>query len=256
MTKVNKIAISGWPGGGTSTLCLLLARNLNLKLVTGGETFRYLGKILNFENTGLDRVRVDQMLEKDFGVIYDKFIDLIIIDDNFSNLLIESDIAAFRLGKVPSLFSIFLQTEEHVRYSRLATDGRDKDQDLLKHRDQENQKFYKELHGIDWFDKVEIANKYNLQIDNSYMTIAEELKVVYRELRKLDYITEQDMEKLISSAEQDDKQYWEKGKQWYLDSLKSDKLVMPPEEILKLISERFSSEVEALPIQLKKIIYK
>jgi len=40
------IAVSGWPGSGGTSISILLAYQLNYKILKGSQVFRYLGKKL------------------------------------------------------------------------------------------------------------------------------------------------------------------------------------------------------------------
>lgn len=246
------ITISGWPGAGSSTLCMVLAKTLEMKLVQGSETFRLIGKELKYANTGQDRIEADILLENDFGHLYDKYIDHLIINGN--NLVIESDIAAFRLGKRDDYFSIFLAPSLEHRQDRLRVDGREADVEVLTEREKTLAHLYKELHNIDWLSLDEIEAKHNLVMDTSNMSIAEELRKVYEEVLKLGYITAEQFKMLDNSALETDRFYWENGKEWFLTFLKNAKLFMSAEEVLKDINLTFSEEVANLPQVLKEII--
>ena len=84
------IIVSSWPGAGSSTLAMILAKELKLRLFLGTETFRLIGRKLNYENTGKERIEADQYLEKYWGPLYDKYVEYIALNNN--GLIIESDI--------------------------------------------------------------------------------------------------------------------------------------------------------------------
>lgn len=250
-----KISVSGWPGAGSSTLSLLLCQDLKIKILRGGEVFRYLGKKLNFEDTGVDRHKADKLLEEDFGHLYDKFIDFVIESDEseLNNILIESDIAAFRIQN-KNLFSIFLITDTEVRKERLAVDDRDLDVAELEKRDKINRNFYNELHDVDWFDTAEINQKHSLVFDNSYKTIADELREIYKEMSQQGFLNKQEALVKINEAEHTEKNFWDTGKDGVIENLKKDSLFFTSEEILSLIKKYFEKDIEKLPSELRNII--
>jgi len=251
-----KITTSGWPGAGTSTLSILLCYSLDLKLIRGTETFRFLGKELNFNLTGSDRFKADEYLEKDFGPIYDKYIDYLILNNEKNNILIESDIASFRVGKRDNVLSIFLLTDDSERRARLVTDGRDEDVNVLKQREKTNRQFYKKLHNIDWFDVDLINEKHNLVIDNSKISIGEELKAIYEKLLDMDLLDDEKTNSLIQHADKLDDEYWNKGKNHFLDELRAKDKVADYDEVLIEIREKFANEVESLPMEVRETILK
>jgi cytidylate kinase len=249
-----KLSVSGWHGAGSSTLAIILAKTLNLKLLRGGEVFRYLGKNLKFEDTGKDRYLADQLIEKDFGYIYDKLIDFVIKSEEFDNIMIESDIAAFRVGKLENYFSIFLHPNSAERKNRLSVDMRKEDIDELEKRDEVNRDFYKEMHGVDWMDLDQINEKHALPIENSNVSISDELIMVYKKLTQDGFLNKQDALVHINNAEAEEKNYFEKGKDWYLEELKKNDQLYTSDDILKMIRENFGEEVGKLPKELRRLI--
>lgn len=249
-----KITISGWPGAGSTTLALVLSKTLNLKYVSGSAVFRYLGSKLKFADTGEDRIIADKYLEEHFGKIFDRFLEKLLTDSTFDNILIESDITSFNLGKDYPFFSVFLTTAYEERLKRLGVDGRDKDIDFLKARDQKNAEFYKKLHGINWFNIIEIQAKHDLVIDNSHISVAEEMNLIYNELLKNAFINEAKFNELVSKSEEEDRNYWKNGKDFVREDLKSKSLFMNEKEILSLIIKNFKTQIELLPDDIKTAV--
>lgn len=218
----------------------------------GSQTFRYLGAKLNFNDHGADRIEVDHFLEQYWGKIYDQYIDTVITTRD--RLIIESDIAAVRIGKHDMLHSIFIIADSNVRAIRLDMDKRDGDSNLLDKRDRKLQKHYLDLWGFDWLDLKQLTEKYNLIIDNSLKNIEEELKIIYVDLFQRNVITKKEMNSLIDTAEGDEKAFWENGKNWYLDYLKANNLYFAIPDIINEIKQNYPAEIAAFPPKLKSVL--
>ena len=91
------IAISGWSGVGTSTVALQVAWVWQRKYYYFGKLFRDLGEKIGYQNEGMDRVKADDYLEKIIGKTVDKYVDFLLLSGR--NIVVESDIACFRLKK-------------------------------------------------------------------------------------------------------------------------------------------------------------
>ena len=234
------IVVSGWPGAGSSTLALLLAYNLKYKHLRGTETFRLLGQQLGYTLTGEDRIKADTYLEDYWGPVYDKYVDLILTTRD--GYLVESDIAAFRLGLKDNIYSIFLAPSLDSRKKRLEADGRPEEISLLEKREKELDDQYNKLHGFHWLDINLVVEKHNLVLDTSNMGISQELEYVYVGL-----------DKAPVNFQEIDKQFWDNGKSFYLEQLQNQGLAFTTEEIIREIVKLFPTEINNMPPELKLI---
>jgi len=246
------LVISGWPGGGTTTLSIILSYALKLKLYRGSSTFRLLGEKLRFGDTGKDRIDADNELEPVFGPIYDRYNKYVL--ENRDNILVETDYHIADRKKNPKIVSYFLCTSVSVRASRLSIDSRGKDVDVIQERDALLKQKYMELFGIDWFDKRDLKRQYNALIDNDEATISEELEVIYRDLMKKGYISVDQYKILVMNMNDLESLFWGNGKQHFLDLLDKDNLLYKGEEILKEINQLFSTEILNMPTNIKEAI--
>jgi cytidylate kinase len=247
------ITISGWSGVGSTTLALLLAKTLDYKLLTGTETFRYLGSKLNYEDTGADRVAADEVLEKYWGPIYDKYLDYKVNNSN-ENIIIESDLVGFFAKKREDIISIFLIADFESRSNRLKVDNRDKDVDILRNRDEMLRNKYYQMHNVDIFDKKLLKDTHDLVLDNTDLGLSEELVIIYDYLRKENIILKSTYSNLVNMSKIEDKKYWEKGKTKTIHELSTKNLCYHTEEIFQEISQIFPNDIRALPEYLKEII--
>lgn len=244
-----KITVSGWAGAGSSTLAILLAHSLEFKLIQGGEVFRYIYKNIGFETKGEDRNEAHKYVEPYFGPLYDEYIDKYLLDPNRENTVIESDITSFRLGKLDDVLSIFLMADVKVRAKRTQGDDRPEDGEIMESIDVEHRDVYQELYGVDVLDETQIRGKHKLVIDNSKISIGEEIKQVVSEISR--YIEGFDGTEAIENADKLVDEYWEKSKDWYKDQLKEKGLIPSPQETLKEIIEMFPEEFAKFPEELK-----
>lgn len=249
-----KIVISSWPGSGATTLALILAKELHLTWIKGTDVFRYLGAKLNFEDTGLDRIKADQVIEDQFGKIFDKYIQTILTSSDKDNFIIESDIAGFLKQKNDKYVSIFLYSDLESRKARLIKDNRHQDEDYLEHRQNDLAAIYKKLHGIEFLNIGQINEKYDIPLDNGDLSLEDELISVYKYLYANKYIDTNRFEKLCSIAIEAESLYWTKGKEFYKDYLATNNLITSPENILKEIKKNFPKEVEKFDDSLKSIL--
>lgn len=249
-----KLTVSGWPGGGSSTLSLILCKMLNIKHVRGGETFRAIYKALDKADTGHEHLAAHRFVEEYFGPLYDEYIDLKLQGDVTDNYLIETDIGAFRVGNREDLLSIFLLTNEEVRQERLGGDGRSDDGAIVSEIDKNHAGTYQKLHGIEWFNEEQIRATHALVIDNSDMTIADELVSVFNKLEEMNMITKERASELRGMVKEEEQTFWDSGKRYYAGYLNDNGLVMSPTEILVEMGRMFGDEITQFPAELRKAI--
>lgn len=246
------IIVSGWPGAGQTSLSILLAYSLGYKLFQGTNTFRLLGKRLNFENTGLDRIEADELLERDFGPIFDRY------QEQFAKahdgVVIESDIAGFFI-KHPNVHEVFLTCDFETRAKRLGIDGRGADIETLKAREEAQATYYKEIADVDFYDTEEIFRKYSQVFENSDMKISQELSEIYRILKVKGVFDDARHDELVANAVRLEQAFLEKGKQFFLDTLIERGLVISGEQVIRDIIEMYRTEVSRFPEELQRAIH-
>lgn len=246
------IIISSWPGAGASTLCFLLSDSLNIALLRGSSVFREISKAMNFAATGIDRINSDEYLEDNFSTLYDKYIKYKVSSD--SNFIVETDIIKRDSLTSANFLAVFLTAPYNVRAKRLVFDQRDKDSDLLKERDNSLKVKYSVLYGYNWFDTDALKANYDLIVDNSELTLASELKMVYRILYQKGSLTEMELNDLNSKSETADKMFFENGKEFFINKLDKKNLIMHGDDVVKEINSVFSAEVSKLPEDIRNAI--
>lgn len=248
------IIISGWPGVGQSTLSIILAKTLNYKLLQGTSTFRYLGSLINLENTGADRIKADEMLEPNWGPVFEKYMQW--VANNESEVVSETDISGFFTKDNKNVYSVFLQAPQEIRKGRLVKDGRKNDVDYIQKRDESLSRTYKKLFNVDFLDMQMIADCYTRPIDNSRLSIEEELIIIYNDLLKVQAISEEEFNDLVKNAKAEEKFFWENGKQAFVEIIKTRNQLPTAQEIIKNIMTLFPSDIQKFPDELKNILAK
>jgi len=83
-----KIIVSGLPGCGSTTLSLILAKSLNLKLYRGSASHRFFLEKLNIPQTGEGVIAMETLIQPFWGPIYDRFAKDIFLDNTEDNILL------------------------------------------------------------------------------------------------------------------------------------------------------------------------
>lgn len=251
------ITLSSWPGTGATTLSLILANLLHRKCINMGNVFRYLGLNLGFSNEGIDRPEFDNYIENIIGPTIDNYVDYILLNE--SNLIVEADIAAFRLGKHPKIFSIFVKADRDNRIQRLMADNREDAIVTLEKRDDVLRQKYKQLWNTDFFDDELISKKYNFVLDNSNMSINHEVHVAIDALKsymQFKNISEQYWEEVESKIEEFTDLFEKEGKQYLIDLLEKDDLESNAKETITEITKLFPEDVNNFPDNIKTLFFK
>lgn len=246
------IIVSSWPGAGASTLGFFLAKIMKFNLLRASSVFRELGKAMNFADTGSGRIQADDYLEDYFSPLYDKYIGYKLKSQ--SNLVIETDIIK-KEELDPSRFTaVFLTAPYEVRAKRLVFDQRDKDSDLLKERDLNLKTKYQVLYGYDWFSLPDLNKNYDLIIDNSGLTLANELDMVYRVLYQRGYITKERLDELLKVTEQVTGEIMPNTKDEVLTELAQNNQIISGISIVKEMSTLLEGEISGLPLDIRNAV--
>jgi cytidylate kinase len=251
-SKSINLAVSGWPGSGSTSFALILATILKRKYFYIGDIFRYLGTSLGHSVTGKSQAEFDGYIEDIIGKTVDNYVDHKLLNEN--NMLLESDITAFRIGRNPKIFSIFIKATYEERLRRVHVDGREDGEKYLKSRDDILQQKYKELWDVDFFSEETIAKKYNLVIDNTIMTLENELKMSILALNEYHKFSGTlDLEKFNQKIDTEVAKFWKEGKKSFKERLAKKGLYMKPEEILAEITQEFPEDVIKFPPEVQAI---
>ncbi|MFQ5492664.1 MAG: hypothetical protein ACE5DX_00695 [Candidatus Dojkabacteria bacterium] len=244
------LALSGWVGVGTSTLTIMLALILKREYYYIGRVMRYLDDLLH-EHGPTMSIENERMLQPTVGKTFDKYVDHILT--NYSGIIVESDMSAFRIGKHPKVYSIFLKANKTQRNKRAKADKR-KGEESLERRDETLQQEYIKLWDVDVFDVELIKRKYNLLIDNSKFSVEQEIDAILERLRQHPkFEVDAKWGQIQKRKEKYLRVYSKKGKAGIKQLLEESKLVVNAENMLREMVQIFPEDVSSYPKEVQKI---
>ncbi|MEP7104120.1 MAG: hypothetical protein ABI721_05435 [Candidatus Dojkabacteria bacterium] len=249
-----KVIVSGWPGCGSTTLSIILAKILKLKLYRGTDSFRYFIKNLNMQDEGAGVVAIETLVQPYWGPIYDKYITETFESITTDNIIVDSDITGFLTGKKDDILSIFLHSSTEERRKHLATDKRALDSDILDEIDAKLGREYKSLYNLDFLNLNYVGKYYQLVLDNTGTPISEEVMLVLNRMKMVGFINESTFDDIKARIIDEEKFYWQTGKKAYIELLQTQGQIVTAEEIIKAVRERFPDEIAKFPGNLKNIV--
>jgi predicted cytidylate kinase len=157
-----RIAISGPPGSGKTTICMLVATKLDIDFILVGQIFRQMAA-----ERKMDLETFGRLAEEDDTI--DRELDkrMLALAKANDNIVIEGRLAGpiLKAGRVP-VFAAYIDASEQVRAERIARrEGRAVDDVLrdMRTRMRSEKKRYMAYYGIDPSDR----SVYDLWVDSS-----------------------------------------------------------------------------------------
>lgn len=169
--------MGGPPGSGTSTICRLLEKELEIQYIYAGQIFRDKARSL-----GLTLSEFGALCEKDPN--YDKQLDTEMMElARKGDVLIEGRMSGplCAMNSIPS-FRIYMDADVKVRAGRvLERDGGDLEKVVqqMNEREKSEAQRYVDYYNIDPRE----AKWYDLIIDSTDLTPDEELKIILDEMK-------------------------------------------------------------------------
>jgi len=174
-----RIAVSGPPGSGKTTVSALVASMLGYELVLVGQVFRQMA-----EERGIGLEMFGALAEEDETI--DRELDrrTVAIAESKDDVVLEGRLTAVLLKKrdIDSI-AVYVDAPEEVRASRIAKrEGKDPAAVLveMRNRERSERKRYKAYYGIDASD----CKSYDLWLDSRDMTPEELADIIVKEARR------------------------------------------------------------------------
>ncbi len=247
------VAVSGWSGVGSTTVTLILALALKRKYVYIGSVFRYLGMQLGYANEGVARLEADRLLERSIGKLMDRYVDWVLLNEE--NVILESDLSTFRIGKQERVFSVFLKAGVEARAARVSKDSRGENAvEILRSRDAEHKVLYEELWGIDYFDDGLISGNYWEVVESGELNLEKTLFEVLGRMRKFPHLASQyDWADVEAQMPMWIGVFDKLGKDGLRSELEKQGLMVDFEQILRQVKSMFGRELEQLPLEVREL---
>jgi len=173
-----RISISGPPGSGKTTVCLLVARELGYDNVLVGQVFRQMAleRKMDLETFG-GLAEEDETIDRELD---ERMLTIARANDN---IVLEGRLTGAMLkGRKVDVFAVFVTADERVRAERIARrEGDDVDKVLkeMQTRERSEKKRYLAYYGIDPYDR----SIYDFWIDSTSITAEEVAKRIMEKLR-------------------------------------------------------------------------
>jgi cytidylate kinase len=247
------LIVSGWPASGGSTTALLLCHMLGYKYVYAGSVLKYFAKRLGEGAFGDKLIDFENIIGESWDHVWEAYREWKLASGD--KLLVEGKTAGFLQQDKSNVYCIMFSADLATRAIRAGTDGRDEDIEALRRRDADVGGRWQRLFGVDIYSMSEINKNYNLHIDSSKLKIEQVLEVIFNALSLQPYFAQNYFfPDLVKQIEAVVGKYYESGKAYFLDDLKTRSLLLQPEDVLREWNHYLPEQVERLHPILKTYV--
>lgn len=244
------LVVSSWPSAGGTTISLVLAELLKLKYIYAGGVLKEWAKLMGYDPTS-DRFHE---WEANYGEVWDRFWESYIADklSKEANFLCEGKTLGFLLAP-DKAFEIVIIADLEERARRA---GKDQRSESIAARDQLLAERWKRLFGIKLLDKQSLAANYDLVLDNTNLTIATSLEIIWSKLAE--YYSE--VEFTAEQASTIDQEFWQdmkagkSGKDRWKSKLEEQGLYYTNEHVFKDWLDNYQDKFSQLPVEMQLAI--
>lgn len=176
-----RIAISGPPGSGKTTVTTLVAKKLDYDFILVGQIFRQMAleRRMNLETFG-------RLAEEDETLDRELDLRMLALAKANENIVVEGRLAGpiLKMNKVP-VFAAYVTASEDIRAERIAEREGKRAEDVLKEmrvRERSEKKRYFAYYGIDPSEK----SIYDFWVDSTKLSAESVADMIVQKARKAD----------------------------------------------------------------------